>query len=78
MLAVDGEGLAGQQVGGNGIAAEGVQDQHVELPRRRLALQRKPAVAHGHVDRRPALAGVAQIGEVAAVVGQALTAGLIS
>ena len=70
VLGVDLEGLAGEQMGGNGVAAEGVQHQDVELPLRRLALQREPAVAHANLDRRPAPAGVAQIGEILAVVGQ--------
>ena len=48
--------LGRQQVGRDGVAAEGVDAEHVELlrpPFPKLALERQPRVASGHLDLSP-------------------------
>src|SRR5580700_5684862 len=45
MTQIESEGLASQQMQGNGVAGEGVQHEHVEVLGLGLAFQRQPRVA---------------------------------
>ena len=59
MAEVNGEGLAGEQVRGHGVAAEGVHDQEIEVLGW-LAFQREAAVAHDELDLSVARSEVAE------------------